>query len=303
MRGYLANTDPDWFDFLAQRDDEEVNFWTPSARPFSALAEGEPLLFRLKAPRNKVGGFGIFQRYTELPGWLAWQTFGPANGAPSFDAMQARLGEIRRRNAIGGPTVIGCRLLAGPVFLPEEAWVPLPSDWRPQIVSGKGYDLSHGEGATLWRRVLEATMALRPALAAEGQPPRYGPAIPIRPRLGQAGFRVAVLDAYGRQCAVTTEHSLPVLEAAHIRPYAEGGNHQVSNGLLLRSDVHKLFDLGYVTVDPDHRFVVSQRLHNDYANGRTYYALHGQQLHLPPDPGQRPSTDALRWHRDARYLG
>lgn len=81
------------------------------------------------------------------------------------------------------------------------------------------------------------------ALTAE----RYGKPIEIRPRLGQGGFRLAVTDAYGRACAVTQEHSLPVLEAAHIRPCGNGGAHEVQNGLLLRSDLHRLFDRGYVT--------------------------------------------------------
>ena len=90
--------------------------------------------------------------------------------------------------------------------------------------------------------------------------------------LGQGIFRVSVLDACDRACAVTGEHSLPVLEAAHIMPYADGGTHDVTNGLLLRSDIHRLFDLGYVTVTPEYRFKVSDALAEDFHNGRTYYA-------------------------------
>ena len=92
------------------------------------------------------------------------------------------------------------------------------------------------------------------------------------PRLGQGIFRVRVLDAYGRACAVTQEHSLPVLDAAHIKPYSEGGKHAVSNGVALRSDLHRLFDRGYVTFDEANSFVVGRRLRDDYANGRSYYA-------------------------------
>jgi putative restriction endonuclease len=96
---------------------------------------------------------------------------------------------------------------------------------------------------------------------------RYGEPQLVRPRLGQGTFRFAVLDAYG-SCAVTTEHSRPVLDAAHIRPYGEGGGHEVANGLLLRTDLHRLFDKGYVTVSPDHRLVVSKRLRDEWHNGR-----------------------------------
>ena len=59
-----------------------------------------------------------------------------------------------------------------------------------------------------------------------------------------------VTDAYQRKCAVTGERTLPALEAAHIKPFAEGGSHNPQNGLLLRRDIHALFDGGYVTVTP-----------------------------------------------------
>ena len=133
---------------------------------------------------------------------------------------------------------------------------------------------------------------------------RYGEPVLIRPRLGQGTFRIAVMDAYGRSCAVTTEHSLPVLEAAHLRPYGEGGPHEVANGLLLRTDIHRLFDAGYVTVLPeDLRFNVSRRLKEDYENGRTYYALHGAEIHSPGDLADKPGRAFLDWHARERFRG
>jgi HNH endonuclease len=105
--------------------------------------------------------------------------------------------------------------------------------------------------------------------------PRYGDSRLVQPRLGQATFRIAVLDAYGRACAVTGEHSLPALEASHIRSYAQDGPHEIRNGLLLRADLHRLFDTGYVTVTPDLRLDVSGHLRKDYNNGRSYYPLQG----------------------------
>jgi len=95
-----------------------------------------------------------------------------------------------------------------------------------------------------------------------------------------------------------------VLEAAHIKPYSANGPHAVGNGLLLRTDIHKLFDKGYVTVSPDdHRFVVSRRLHDDYENGRTYYEMHGRQIHLPHDTASCPARDFLEWHATERFRG
>lgn len=313
MRGFIANTDLDWHGLLLQRARsgagvEEVNFWRPSARtPFQALAQGEPLLFRLKSPVNQIGGFGFFQGYSALPVWLAWETFGVGNGVGSLAAFQERLRRIRDRARIdlGASVSIGCILLVDPVFFDESELVDLPSDWKFRTVSGKGYDLSKGEGARVWRECLERISVRRPPLAADAPSPgaRFGVPREIRPRLGQGGFRVAVTDAYGRACAVTTEHSLPVLEAAHIRPYAEEGEHDVRNGLLLRSDVHRLFDRGYVTVTPDYQFRVSPRLQQDYANGRTYYALDGTPIAVPRDPRLAPSREALAWHGESRFLG
>ncbi|MBF4509314.1 MAG: HNH endonuclease [Aeromicrobium sp.] len=67
---------------------------------------------------------------------------------------------------------------------------------------------------------------------------------------------------------------------AHIMPYADGGTHDVTNGLLLRSDIHRLFDLGYVTVTPEYRFKVSDTLAEDSHNGRTYYAERDRRARL-----------------------
>src|SRR5258708_29817376 len=75
-------------------------------------------------------------------------------------------------------------------------------------------------------------------------PEGWGEPTLIRPRLGQGAFRIVVTDNYQRRCAVTGERTLPALDAAHIRPYAEQGVHEPINGLLLRRDIHSLFDRG-----------------------------------------------------------
>lgn len=72
--------------------------------------------------------------------------------------------------------------------------------------------------------------------------PRYGEPTLIRPRLGQGAFRASVTSVYQHRCALTGERTLPILDAAHIRPYDQGGEHEVTNGLLLRTDIHRLFD-------------------------------------------------------------
>ncbi len=125
----------------------------------------------------------------------------------------------------------------------------------------------------------------------------------MQPRLGQATFRIAVLDAYGRACAVTGEHSLPAIEAAHIRSYAHDGPNEIRNGLLLRADLHRLFDTGYVTVTPDLFLEVSPRLREEYKNGRSYYPLHGSRVEVPASQADRPEREFLEWHNQRVFRG
>ncbi len=71
------------------------------------------------------------------------------------------------------------------------------------------------------------------------------------------------------------EHTVPVLQPSHIKPFANVEHHEISNGLALRSDIHTLFDLGYVTVTPDYRFKVSDRLKEDFDNGEITHTRSG----------------------------
>jgi len=96
---------------------------------------------------------------------------------------------------------------------------------------------------------------------------------------------------------MTGERTLPVLEAAHIKPFKIVQRHDLANGLLLRSDLHKLFDEGYITVDPgDRRVMVSSRIREEFENGRDYYQLEGRQVAAPSDPTALPSGEYLRYH-------
>ena len=116
--------------------------------------------------------------------------------------------------------------------------------------------------------------------------------------MGQGHFKRAVAAAYSNRCAVTASATFPSLEAAHIRPFANGGEHAVSNGLLLRTDVHRLYDRGYISVDPDLRLRVSPQLREHGWNGVEFYQResHGFAIPTPQDPVLQPNRDALSWH-------
>jgi len=300
----VAVTDDDWFEMLrVRRDLAEVNFWAPSAANFRALQAGELFLFKLHAPRNAIVGGGGFAHASAMPCSLAGVAFGEANGARSLQEMRIRIAKYRRADPIDrSDFVIGCRILTQPFFLEEKDWIPLPENWSPNIVAFKTYSTDETEGRKLWEAVGDRQS--RQPTETQGSPTlRYGEPHLVRPRLGQGTFRVLVTDIYRRRCAVTGERTLPALEAAHIRPYGDGGEHEASNGLLLRRDIHSLFDAGYVTVTSDLRFAVSQRIREEFENGKHYYALQGQELERPGDIKHLPHADALAWHNEYRFKG
>ena len=287
MKLYVGITDYDWFSLHSSKTFvDEVNFWRPSSRMgFNVLTWGEPFLFKLHSPLNFIVGGGFFTKFVRLPVSMAWEAFGEANGARTLEEVRARIGKYREQPiAPNEDPVIGCILLAEPFFFEKKDWIPVPMDFKPGIQMGKSYDLSSGTGHALWHQITERLMratakSVGPATVAAQEGARFGKPVMVTPRLGQGSFRVLVTDAYSYRCSMTSERTLPVLEAAHIRPYAKDGRHELSNGLLLRSDLHKLFDLGYMTIDPQAKtIVVSPRIREEYENGRDYYALHGRPL-------------------------
>jgi putative restriction endonuclease len=308
---YVGVTDRDWYAHLGQLKTklesaadqlDEVNFWQPGgSRVFKTLGVGDLFLFKLHSPDNFIVGGGVFASSNLLPSKLAWEAFGEKNGAASFEQMQQRILKYRRSGDLRGAFTIGCILLQNPFFLERRSWVPMPEGFPLNAVQGKTYEASAPEIL----RVLAGlkTGASTTSAARELDGPMFGEPVPIRQRLGQGTFRVMILDAYERRCAVTGERTLPVLESAHIKPVGEGGRHATDNGLLLRSDVHRLFDGGYVTVTPDNHFRVSGRIKKEFDNGEEYYALDGSEIRLPRDAAFHPRKEFLEWHGDRCFLG
>jgi len=311
---YAGVTDHDWFNYLRRLPDvDEVNFWQPSPNTeFRVLSRGDIFLFKLHKSlrthnQDVIAGGGIFASFSIIPISLAWEAFEQRNGAASYEEMRRRLIHYRRiPDSPHEDFQVGCIILTQPFFFEESMWFPAP-DWSPSIVRGKakGYELEKDAGKSIWKN-LELAWSKnhafeldKEALRVDEDRTRYGKETTIKPRLGQGAFRILVTDAYKRACAITEEHSLPALEAAHIKPFNENGPHAVNNGLLLRSDFHRLFDRGYITVTPEYRIEVSRRLKDEFENGRSYYPFHGQPLgHLPLVPDDRPQKELLIWHNE-----
>ncbi len=113
-------------------------------------------------------------------------------------------------------------------------------------------------------------------------------------RQGQPEFRRKLIEAYSGRCAISGCDAVQTLEAAHIMPYNGPGTNHPANGLLLRADLHVLFDLHLITIDPATlKVVLAPSLKNT-----TYEKYEGKVLSLPPEEILRPNRLALERHRD-----
>jgi len=317
MEYYIGNTDREWFNFLRTKNPEDINFWQPGGRlRFHILKPGAPFLLRLKSPINKIAGIGFFSSHSLLPIDFAWEVFQTRNGIESLDKFRKKINSFREpNNSIDLHPIIGCLILSNPVFFNETDWQPTPPDWQPNIVQGKKYDSTIGYGIQLWEnielllhkyRLFEHQKEYNNQFIVEEEnlTNRYGSEILTRVRLGQRAFRVLITDTYERKCAISGEKTLPVLDAAHIKPYDQSGPHSISNGLLLRTDLHKLFDKGYLTITNDYKIEVSRKIKEEFENGRDYYKYHGNNLMtLPSRPMDKPSQEFVDWHNQNIYKG
>ncbi|MFG1825575.1 HNH endonuclease [Microbispora bryophytorum] len=308
VKAYVGVTDAGWYRFLAGRPDlSEVNFWRPSSgREFRAIDHGEPFFFKTHHPHNRVVGGGFFSGFAPLRVSEAWEFFGEGNGVLHLTELRRQVGKYRSQPmAPDEDPVIGCVIIRDVFFYPEDRVAGPPPDFASNIVQGKSYDLTTHPAADYFYDLLNragigGNVDLSESWHRDG--PVFGDARLAPRRLGQRAFQAVVLHAYERRCAITGDRIRPVLQAAHIRPVTAGGEHRLDNGLLLRSDVHTLFDRGYLAVDPRHRLLVSPRLREEFGNGEEFYRRAGQEITVPDRPRDRPNREALEWHLDEVFL-
>ena len=313
---FVANTDWSWFEFLRARATggrvDEVNFWSPNAtRPMKNFGLAEPVFFRLKKPRYAIAGYGFFAAAHTLDLDTAWEVFGWKNGDPDRERFLTRIGSYRGLDLLDPRTErapLGNMVLRDAVFWPENRWIPWGKEvgWPPNVVQGRA------EREPANARVLRDAMVADQRGVPEDFAPSFLPFAVDERRLvlaetalreGQGAFRLRLLTSYNGQCAITGEHTEPVLDAAHIQPYRGPRSNHVQNGLLLTKEFHALFDRGYVTVTPEHIIQVSPRLKKDWQNGKRYYPYDGEPLKaVPMRVGEQPSAEALAWHNERVFL-
>jgi len=307
--GLVSLTDRRWFDHLSGLARgrggrlDEVNFWRPkSQQQLRVIGLGAPFFLRLKSPVNAIAGYGFFAHWHLVPFLEAWSLFGEKNGAPNLAGFRDQITNLRGSDPmLPGQKPLGCIILRDVVFLQEDEWLPwgAAQDWHPNIVNDSSYDLTTGPGRQLLSlidRHHQRPGDLGESFQLVDCDDRTWRERVVTEREGQGTFKLRLLETYGSRCAVTGERVVPVLDAAHIQQYMGPASNHVQNGLLLRTDLHRLYDGGYVTVSPDYTLRVSERIHDEWENGREYYAMAGRRIEVPSRPHGRPSREALAWH-------
>ena len=288
----IACTDLDWFEQLAADPAGSiVNFWTPTPWKVSALADGDLFYFMLKAPVRKIGGHGRFVTYKEMTADQAWREYGLSNGVHLRSELTDRVRKYVTKNTRAEPVddpVIGCIELTDLVMLDEESFFA-PEDYGfpfpKQIVKYKTFNAS-----SIPYQNRASGPATDFALVQAGARRRRN--APVSERHGQRAFRDNILKAYGRRCCITGERIPQLLHAAHIQPYICQQSNHVQNGLCLRIDMHWLFDKGLIALSDTFELIASKELADT-----SYQGIAGQRIHLPADPSQWPSLEALEYHR------
>lgn len=305
MKGFVANVDRDWFESLRSLETppDEVNLWRAGSERFRALAPGEPLFFKLKAPDNAIAGLGFFAHFSLLPLSFAWSLAGVANGVATRAEMVERLASMRARAGPRGATdpdpKVGSIFTVRPVLFADEDRVAIPEDFASTVGQGKLYELGRGDGRRIWQQCMARSGGGGDVATIRD---RAGAPTLALPRLGRLSFQAAVLDAWGRRCAITGEGAIAALGAARIREYGDGRDWAIDNGVLLRADLRGLFEAGYLSISDDYRVRVSPRIAADGDSGAAYLELDGRAIHVPKRRANRPSIEALWWHREKRFL-
>lgn len=286
----IAVTNLNWHGYLNEIESgREVNFWTPT--PWKVkLAKGTPWAFMLKAPIRKLGGFGLFSSYEEMKVSEAWNRWGEYNGVGSEDKFRSRISEISKRNVQHGSSddpVIGCVVLTDPVFWSQEQSIAVENlgvQFPSAIVKWKWFEESWPsveQNSELPATSFELIGNIKPTYTLQS----------VKYRIAQHKFRQTVIEQYNSTCCITGTSYAKVLEAAHIQPYLCDRSNHPQNALCLRTDVHRLFDAGLLTITKVLEVRVSTKLRST-----EYSKLEGKRISLPSNQKHWPSMNALDFH-------
>jgi len=291
----ISPTDKNWFEFLKGSGlNSNANFWTPTPWNIRQLHRQDRLYFMLKSPIRRIGGFGEFVEYKNLTAAQAWNEFGFRNGRSSrqefIESIQSYIDENSEK--FGGQPIninsyeIGCIVLTNCEFWDDDYFIDpvnLNIDFAFQVVKIKYFNEYDPF-------IQEQTERDDFNLVNE---PREDLQRITNVREGQSEFKGKILRAYNNTCCITGESIPELLEAAHIQEYRNRSSNNVQNGLLLRVDIHRLYDNRLIFIDRNFVIHISNLI-----TSPQYTQYHGKTIALPDLVNQRPSVTALEARRN-----
>jgi putative restriction endonuclease len=290
----ISPTDNHWFQFLRDAGfNSYVNFWTPTPWNIKRMSPGNRWYFLLKSPIREIGGFGEFVEYKNLTAIEAWKEYGQRNGCVDKKQMVERIQVYIDKNSeeFGGKSIdinsheIGCVILKNCQFWDEEKY-KRPEDYEigfaTQVVKYKYFD-QYDPFTNLPDDIDNFSLLNEPREEFKKE---------VNQRKGQSEFKGRILKAYNNKCCVSGETCPELLEAAHLQQYLNDSSNHIQNGILLRIDLHRLFDNGLLFIDNEYKVHISPILLSP-----SYKQFEGIKISLPNNPNEYPSKECLELKR------
>ena len=244
----------------------------------------------------KVVGGGFFISWYKISLDEAWSRFGVRNGVTDFDDLVA---EVKEHGGHRSSNIIAATLGNNFIF-DGSSLITVPEEVSSHFKSGMRFILNIDDptGRYLYQ---VAKKVYSQDLDKYGDTWKgvYYLASRSHFRSYSAGFYAKVRAAYKFKCAVTGSTIVPLLEVAQLRPFYDFKEQIAANGILLRSDFHRLFSLGYITLEyvTDDKVVIRTSSCLKSVGAAEYLEYEGKQVSLPDDKTAWPNPQYLEWHR------
>lgn len=281
-----ASTTRLWFEQLSGLLPSKAAFWQPTPAQPGRIKLGERWYFKeLGAPQ--ILGFGEYVGWEKIGVAELFSKYGAASGYASLDdlveAFRTFDTALNAEALVGNVILENFTPLSVPLSLSE---IPL-DDLSVRFIYLPEADPIAGHIAGVSKAGTVTPFKLRDTAAAKRA------AVIRKIRTGQSDFRKRLLETYGPVCAMTGPQIAETLQAAHIQPYVDAESNHICNGLILRADLHILFDLGFLTIDHSCVVRVSKKLKGrDLAIDK----LDGVSANLENSKGVAPSFEAIDFH-------
>lgn len=303
----ICKVDHSWYSIIKSEyfsaGTNSTNFWTveceqdldPALRTFEP---GTMVLYVLDHHDHSfVVGGGFFLSWVFLNPKQLWEILGVRNGSHSYEDFFDKV------RALGGneDSVLASSVLNGTFILTRRDSIMIPDEFRAHfqdLPARSLLSLDEPIGKYLEKIVNEVRVAM---LDAYGQhwPGIYYVASNRNSRSYIQGFTARVMNAYEFRCAITGTSARPVLEVAHLQPFYDHNFQSVQNGILLRCDVQKMFNTGYITLeyknDDEIAVKVSRTIKSVWAED--YAVYNGKKIFLPKDRALWPKKEYIEWHQ------